>query len=375
MKTIGWVVLALSLSLAHNAAAQGTGSNSARAKMKASAYATGKVTATKVIRGTLHAEFGLKDSDGLRADDRVIVVRPSAGNIFIDEIRVSIVDGQQAVGRCVRARGVEPGDIAIFQRTLNLDHPITANSRPNGDLFCEITFHAPPPGETRTTFNGRLARITWEGMIDIRDIEAVVYMDSVRSSKTTIEASLIKQMRINGLVLVPDGPKQTLIAAAVHDYRELARADAAERERIAIAQARIAADERVRIASVRANADAQVRIAEARENAEAQVRIAEARENAEAQVRIAQARAMTESNERLRGAEQASRERIRLAQIEREFDYAREPFAFDDSGREFNRAMNAVEGLLMIGACIEPGLATTSAVFGGVSKLIQAFSD
>ena len=343
MKTIGWVVLALSLSLAHNAAAQGTGSNSARAKMKASAYATGKVTATKVIRGTLHAEFGLKDSDGLRADDRVIVVRPSAGNIFIDEIRVSIVDGQQAVGRCVRARGVEPGDIAIFQRTLNLDHPITANSRPNGDLFCEITFHAPPPGETRTTFNGRLARITWEGMIDIRDIEAVVYMDSVRSSKTTIEASLIKQMRINGLVLVPDGPKQTLIAAAVHDYRELARADAAERERIAIA--------------------------------EAQVRIAEARENAEAQVRIAQARAMTESNERLRGAEQASRERIRLAQIEREFDYAREPFAFDDSGREFNRAMNAVEGLLMIGACIEPGLATTSAVFGGVSKLIQAFSD
>jgi hypothetical protein len=371
------VVVVTTLSQLIGASAQEEASYRKAVRSRPGAYVLGKVTRTETIRGRLFTEFGITQADGLRSGERLLVLRPTAGNAVIDEITVEIAGNQQSVGRCVHPRGAQQGDVVLYQRTLNLDDSPSAASRHLGDLYSEITFWSPPRGQSRNTFNARIERITWEGKIDIRDVEATVFLDGVRDVRMTIPAESFKQMRLNGLVLVVDGPKRTLVAAAVHDYREVVRADAAERERIEIAKARIAADEQVRIAAAQIAADARVRIAAANASAaaDARVRIAEANASADAdaRVRIAEAHARAGSEERIRLAEIAARERTDKERLGRYDTYSRERVAANaDSNEGLRRALTAAGGLLAIGAYFDPKHADALGGLAGAAALFQA---
>ena len=351
MDTIRHVLMALALIPLSEVPAQEAARSQRPQPTKAAAYVFGRVTRTGMLNGGWLAEFAINQSDGLRAGDRLIVVRPTAANSIIDELLVKSVDHRQAVGRCAHGKLVAVGDVAVFQRTLSPDVAPTSSDRSYGDMYAEITFWNRPVGETRTTFNARIERITWEGMLDVRDIEALVLMDGIREARMSIPATSVKQMRLNGLVLVVDPPKQTLVAAAIHDYREVVRADVAERRRIELAKARIASEERIRIA-------------------EAQARI-----DADAQIRIAETRARVDADTRAKLAAVESNERIERARIEREYVVARqriESQTNSNSNDLLSRALTAVGGLLQIGAYFMPERGDALNAVAGGTQLIQA---
>ena len=345
------VTLVSSFNVGH---AQTTTSKVESTLTKTDPYVFGKITGTRLIRDHLNVAFALKRSDGLHAGDRLVIIRPSAGNVVVDEVEVDIVEDRQSAGRCLRhQRLVEVGDVVVFQRTLNQETTPASESRTSNDLYAEITFWSPPKGETRTTFNARLERLTWEGLLDIRDVQALIYLDQVSQARMTIPAGSIKQLRLNGMVLVVDGPKKTLVAAAIHDYREVVRADAIVRERIELVKARIASEERIAIAAHQANSDAQVR--------------------------IATARAQADHEAHFRLADLASRERLAREQIDRDYDLARERIVAQananatstaNSNQHLSRALTAAGGLLQIAAYFNPKQAEgLNAISGGTAIL------
>ena len=82
MRTIWPAVIATILVQAGGAWAQDARPDS-RGPVDPGAYVLGKVTRTGLNRGRLHAEFGINKADGLRAGERLIVIRPSAGNVVL----------------------------------------------------------------------------------------------------------------------------------------------------------------------------------------------------------------------------------------------------------------------------------------------------
>jgi hypothetical protein len=224
-----------------------------------------------------------------------VVVRPTAGDIVVDELVVMIVGEGQSVGKSQR-KGAKPGDAVLVQTadTFGAQSPSTNTDGLRG-LFAEVTFHAPPPGETRTTFNAMIERVSFLGLVDIRDVEVVLYADQVRRSRMTLLPAHIKQLKVNGHLFVMDAPKRSLVVAAIRDYRETLRAEEARRERLRLAE--IASAERIRIAE----AQAMVAAAQSRERVRlAELASAERVELARLSVERANADARAKEEERMR---------------------------------------------------------------------------
>jgi hypothetical protein len=239
----------------------------------------GKVT--RVLKGL--TEFELGQIDGLTPGVRLLVIRPSAGNAVVDEVAVTVVNSRLSAGKMIHKQ-VLPGDLVVFQHTLPPGaEPASADASGGMGVFAEITFFSAPRGESRTTFNAQIKRVSWAGLIDIRDIEADFFLDQIRRVTWTVPAPAIKQMRLNGNLFAVDTPKKTMVTVAVIDYRQVLRAKEAQRERIRLGE--IASEERIR--------------------------------TAEAKARIA-----ADSDERIRLAELASQERIQLERISAEKERA-----------------------------------------------------
>lgn len=210
------------------------------------AYRKGSVS--RVSRNLV--EFRLGRPDGVHVGARLPVVRPSAGGVVVDEVVVTIVDDHQAVGKCQR-NGVRPGDVVVTQRTSTYGGRAPSTDADGlAGLFAEVTLVVPPQGETRTTFNAQIERISWSGLVDIRDVEAILLTDRQRRTRYTLTGPQIKQLKVNGHLFVNDAPKDTLVTAEIHDFRTSLRAEEARRERMRLAE--IASAERVRIAETRA---------------------------------------------------------------------------------------------------------------------------
>jgi hypothetical protein len=309
---IGLAIAVLGLvGLANRAEAQGTPS-SAAGSFASGPYRRGEIG--RVSRDL--AEFRLGRAEGVHAGARLLVVRPSAGDVVVDELVVTIVGDGQSVGKSQR-HGLKPGDAVLIQNadTMGGRYPTT---NPDGvaGLFGEVTLYQPPAGETRKTFNVMIERVSFLGLVDVRDLEVILFGDLVRRQRLTLLPWQIKQLKLNGNLFVPDPPKRSLVTAEIHDFRESLRAEEARRERIRLSE--LASAERIKIAEsqaqIAADSAERIRLHElaaterielARLTAEREASLAKAREEerrrVEALAAIARAEAAKAASERPRG--------------------------------------------------------------------------
>lgn len=235
------------------------GSGAVVARPRSSAYVFGRALRFNKARDRI--EFALGSVHGVRVGAVLPVRRPIQGGRLVAEAQILLVDERQAVGRVPKGVLIE-GDEVVLQR--NLDEP-PPGMHDLSALHAEITFARPAPGASRRTYHGRILDVAWAGPLDLASVRVELLLGT-GTRTLSYRAAEVSQMRVNGVLMVPDPVKASLVAAAVLPLRETLRAEEKRIQELRLAE--IQARERVRLAEIASNERVRVAEAQAQEYAQ-----------------------------------------------------------------------------------------------------------